>query len=412
MSDSKTKVLVNNTIMMYIMSITKLVVPLISLPYLARVLSVDCFGSISFVKSIVSYLQIFIEFGFLFSATKEIINLVKNKKDSSKEIGNTIYAQLLLGLISLVIMFVFSCFMNILDGYMLFAMLSVIPNILAIFLFEYVFKAYEQMGKVATRYVVMKVFALILTLLFVKSDNDIILIPIFEIISTTIAVFMAIFQMHKLKCGFNFKEIKYVTIAIKKSFPYFISTIATTAFSALATIFIGIFLTASDVAFWSVTMQILAGIHALYHPIINSSFPVLVKNNSLKLVHKIIMIYMPLILLGCAIIILLGDWLVCLLFTDEYLNSAFILKILIPVIIASFPSMLYGWVCLASINKERINVLITIIGLIIQILGFGLVLILNKISLMGVTVIFVIVEIIVAILRVCFVYKNKSKFKF
>ena len=58
----QSKTLVNNTIMMYLMTIAKLVVPLISLPYLTRVLSVDCYGTVSFVKSLMSYFQIFIDF--------------------------------------------------------------------------------------------------------------------------------------------------------------------------------------------------------------------------------------------------------------------------------------------------------------------------------------------------------------
>ena len=191
MEKVKTKVLVNNTIMMYILSIAKLIIPLVSLPYLTRVLTIDCYGSISFVKSLIGYMQILIDFGFLLSATKDIINFMKKEESPKKVIGDTIYAQLLLCLLAVVIMVVCCFSFDILSGYELYALLSLIPVILSIFLFEYVFKAYEQMGKIAIKYIVMKTIALILTLIFVKSDADIYLIPIFDIIASLIAVVMA-----------------------------------------------------------------------------------------------------------------------------------------------------------------------------------------------------------------------------
>ncbi len=73
------KKLVLNTIYMYILSFAKLVIPLISLPYLTKVLSVECVGSVSFIKSIISYAQIMIDFGFLLSSTKDIVGLIRNK---------------------------------------------------------------------------------------------------------------------------------------------------------------------------------------------------------------------------------------------------------------------------------------------------------------------------------------------
>lgn len=77
MADKTTKRLVGNTVMLYLMTIAKIVIPLISLPYLTRVLSVDCYGSVSFVKSLVAYLQILIDFGFCFLLRKKLFVLIK-----------------------------------------------------------------------------------------------------------------------------------------------------------------------------------------------------------------------------------------------------------------------------------------------------------------------------------------------
>ena len=65
--------ILKNIIMLYGLSIAKIVFPLLTLPYLTRVLSVDTYGVVSYVKTIMTYMQIFVDFGFILSGTKDII---------------------------------------------------------------------------------------------------------------------------------------------------------------------------------------------------------------------------------------------------------------------------------------------------------------------------------------------------
>ncbi len=409
----KNKVLLGNTIMMYILSIAKLVIPLVSLPYLTRVLSVDCYGSVSFVKSIITYLQIIVDFGFLLSGTKDLIKTLDNKEETSKKIGNTLYAQLLLCLLSIVIMLICVLCFDILKGYELYAILSLVTVILTVFLFEYVFKAYEQMGKIAIRYVLMKVVALILTLIFVKGDKDIYLIPIFDIISSIIAIIMVVFQIKKLgvKCEFSFRRIKEALNSLKDSFIYFISNAATTAFTALNTLIIGFALTKSDIAYWSVTMQLVGVVQTLYNPIISSVFPTMVKEKDLKIIHKIMLIYMPVILIGCICIMLFGDWAIGLVFTEKYLMSSTLLKYLIPLLILSFPAMLYGWPCLGAIDKQKATSFSTIVSSLVQVCGLILLLIIDQFTLLNICIVRCVTELCLCSIRMFIVYKNKNLFE-
>lgn len=412
MSGSDKKILLNNTIMMYLLSIAKLVIPLISLPYLTNILTKDCYGSIAFVKSIITYMQILVDFGFLLSATKDIVLLIKYGKKPNKEIGNTLYAQLILCIIAVIAMLVCCFCFDILRGYELYSFLSLLTVLLSVFLFEYVFKAYEQMGKIAIRYVLMKVLALVLTLIFVKNDGDIYLIPVFDIISSLIAVILVIFQLKKLnvKIDFSIKRIKEGWVSLRKSFVYFISNFASTAFSALNTLIIGIYLSKSDVADWSVALQIVSAVHALYTPIINSVFPTMVRTRNLKTIHKIMALYMPLILVGCVAVWFLGDWGVNLVFGEEYINTAKILKILIPLLIFSFPAMLYGWPCLGAINKQKMNTISTIIGACVQTFGVICLILFGWFNIFTVSIVRSITEFVLCAMRVGVVYKNKKLF--
>ena len=63
--------LASNTIMLYIMQISGYIFPLFTFPYLARTLSPEYYGMMTFVTSTMVYFQMLIDFGFILSATKE-----------------------------------------------------------------------------------------------------------------------------------------------------------------------------------------------------------------------------------------------------------------------------------------------------------------------------------------------------
>jgi PST family polysaccharide transporter len=412
MDKERKRVLINNTIMMYVLSFAKLIIPLFSLPYLTRVLSVDCYGGISFIKSIMAFVQIIIDFGFMLSATKDLINLIKKDGDVNRQIGNILYAQLILSGIALVVIITLSFTLDILDGLEVFAILSCVSVILTVFLFEYVFKAYEQMGKISIRFIVMKLIAFIFTIIFIKNDSHVILIPIFDIIASIVAIVMVVFQMKGLgvKCDFKFGRIKEALSILKTSFVYFLSDFSTTIFNSLYAILIGLFLTKSDVAYWTLAMQMLNAVHVLYNPIINSVYPEMIKNKNLTIIHKIVLFYIPLIIIGCVLVYFLSDWLISWLFTENYLKSATLFKMLIPVLIISFPSMLYGWPCLVSIGKEKVQTITIVLGIVVQLVGISILLFINCFELQNLIIIRCAAELIVCLSRLIVVYKNKRLF--
>jgi PST family polysaccharide transporter len=357
-------------------------------------------------------MQIIVDFGFMLSATKDIIRAKKSKLKVSLVIGNTLYAQFVLSGAVIVLTIIIVTIMDMLDGYLWFALLSIIPVILSIFLFEYVFKAYEQMGKITTRFVAMKVISLVLTILFVKSDNNIILIPLFDIIGMIVSIIMVNFQMKKLgvKCNFVFNGIRVLWKTISGSFRYFISNFISTIFGLVSTITIGIVLGKADVAYWTLSMQLLAGVHALYNPIINSIYPEMIKTKNLKLVHNVLRIYIPLILVGCVLVWFLSDEVVKIAFTEKYMTSATLFKYLIPVLVASFISFLYGWPCLGAIEKVGLHMITEVVGIVIQLLGLAILVLTHNFQLINIVYIRCIAEIVICISRVIIVYRFKKSF--
>ena len=94
--DKKSKLIIKNTSMLLLLNIAKLIFPFVTLPYLTRVLSTEGYGIVSYVKAVMSYMQVIIDFGFMLSATKQIVEVKNNKEEIGKIVGTNIAAKILL----------------------------------------------------------------------------------------------------------------------------------------------------------------------------------------------------------------------------------------------------------------------------------------------------------------------------
>ena len=106
-------------------------------------------------------------------------------------------------------------------------------------------------------FVSMKTFSTILTFVFVRGDADIMWIPILDMLSSVVAILITLFFIFfKLKLKIKIVSISLSFKMLKESSFYFISNMATTAFGALNTLLIGIFIyDKAEIAYWSVCCE-------------------------------------------------------------------------------------------------------------------------------------------------------------
>ena len=127
-----TKIL-NNAMMLMIFNIAKIIFPFITLPYLTRILSTDTYGTVTYAKTVMNYMQIFVDFGFVLSATKDIVKCGEDKNIMGKVLGDTMIARVVLGLLGFVIVFILSLALPILRENVLYTMISYVAVFLSIF---------------------------------------------------------------------------------------------------------------------------------------------------------------------------------------------------------------------------------------------------------------------------------------
>ena len=267
------------------------------------------------------------------------------------------------------------------------------------------------MEAIALRFVVMRGVATALTFVLIHSDRDVLLIPLLDTLGTLIAALMVLPQLRRLGLHVRLSHDRRAAWSmLKDSAVYFASNVASTSFSALNTLLLGIILTTQEVAYWGVCIQAVAAVQALYTPITDSLYPVMVRERRFSRIVKAVRLFLPLVLAGCAAAYFLADFGIVLMGGQAYAPAARIFRYLIPVLFFSFFALLFGWPTLGAIDCNAETSRSTVYALSFQVLGLLALLWTGCYSLVAVALLRSATEVVLCGIRMLYIRKNIHAF--
>lgn len=406
----KQKNVLKNIIMLYGMSIAKIVFPLLTLPYLTRVLSVESYGVVSYVKAVMQYMQLAVDFGFMLSGTRDIVNAKNDHEKLEKEVGDILLARIILAVVAFIAllgMIAMIPFLRVNAGYTLLAFATVF---LSVFLLDYFFRGIEKMQVITLRFVTMRGIATAMTFVFVHSDKDILFVPLLDAIGSLVAVILVFVELKKENIAIRFSGVKTALKKLKASFVCFASDMATTAFGALNTLLIGAFLPATDVAFWSVCMQLIGAVQTMYTPIADGIYPEMIKTKSWKFIKRLLMIFMPIVFAGSAFSIAVAPYVLQIVGGEQYVAATSLFRALVPVLIFSFPGIVLGWPTLGALDKAAQVTKTTILSAVVQVASLLLLIATGRFTVMWIAIFRCVTEFVLMTSRGWYCWKYRKEF--
>ena len=166
---SEKKSLKKNYIYNLSYQILVIIAPIITTPYLSRVLNADGIGVVSFAESIVSYFILFAALGVGTYGQREISYYQDDRTKRSVVFWNTFIFK---AITSSIVLIVYLILYKVLFKTNIYFILSV--NILAVFIdITWFFQGLEEFGKIVFRNFIFKLLNIFFIFTFIKTKNDI-----------------------------------------------------------------------------------------------------------------------------------------------------------------------------------------------------------------------------------------------
>ena len=159
-----------NYIYNLIYQVLLLITPLVTTPYLSRVLGADGVGTVSFAESIVSYFALFATLGITTYGQREISYVQDDKIIRTHVFWETKILQVITSLISIFIYIPFSLLQERRHIYLVltFNLIAVMVDVV------WLFQGMEEFGKIVLRNIFFKIISIIYIFIAVNTKDDII----------------------------------------------------------------------------------------------------------------------------------------------------------------------------------------------------------------------------------------------
>ncbi len=167
----KGKKLKPNFIYNFISQILTLVVPLITAPYLARVLHEEGNGQISFCGSIITFFVLFANLGLSIYGQREIAKCF-SREEKQKVFWEIVLLRICLTTLSLLVFFIVFFTIGYGETYNQIILLLSIQILSCAFDVQFLFQGEEDFKTIAIRSIVLRTVCLICIFVFVRTEND------------------------------------------------------------------------------------------------------------------------------------------------------------------------------------------------------------------------------------------------
>ena len=354
------KTLFSNTLMLYIMQISAYVFPLITFPWLTRALGPEKYGVMNVANAIIVYFQLFVDFGFLLSATRECSIHRDDKSKLQNIVSSVVQAKLIISLVGLAVMLLLTCFIGEFRNNAFYLILAYLSVFFSVFVPDYLFRGVEKMHTITYRSIISRALYTALVILFVRMPEDYLLVPIFNAASNLfIVVWSWALVVKKFKIKYKVVSFKETFKAMKQSSIFFASRIASTVYSASNVFILGmVFGTNSpDMGQFTAANNLVTNGRSMFSPIADSLYPYMVQKKNYKLVKIIMLIAAPVIVAGTAILFIFADWFIELFCGAEYLvgnpNAVDVFRAMTPMFLITLPIYILGFPVLGAMNMMK-----------------------------------------------------------
>lgn len=371
MKDKSIKI---NMILNGIKGILGVIFPLITFPYISKILGTENIGKYNFANSIISYFVLLAALGINTYAIREGARLREDKEKLNKFIKEVFTINIISTIISYSLLFILILIVPKFKGYSTLIGILSLQIIFQIIGIEWIYSIYEDYKYITIRSIAFQIISLALLFICVHSETDLYIYAIITVISS---VGSNIFNfIHSKKyCKISITKSINLKEHMKPILILFATTITITIYVNSDITILGFLTNDHNVGIYSVSTKIYAIIKNLLASVVIVSIPrfsaLLSQNkeeefkNTAEDIYKTLLTIVIPAIVG---IILLRNEIILIISDITYIEAISSLALLSIAIFFSLGAYFWGQAMLVPLKQEKKVLKITIVSAIVNII--------------------------------------------
>ena len=353
-----------------LLQIAGYVFPLITMPYLARVIGANGFGKIAFASAIVIWVQTISDWGFNMTAIRDVAQNRDNKEKVSRIFSNVLWAR---------------CLLTIFSGLLLLLAVSIIPYfrsnadiIWITFLLvpgyilfpDWFFQAIEKMKYTTIFNLLLKLIFTVAVFIFIRDREDYLIQPLLTTIGYLVCGIGALYLI-LWKWGYTLYRPQWNDIlkTIKESTDVFFNNLMPNLYNSFSVMMLGFFGGATANGVYDGGSKFPTIFYNFQSVLSRAFYPFLSRRPDKHSFYAKLNLCTA--LFGAIILIVISPWIIRIMLGEEFEKSVIVMQILSLSVIFLAMSYTYGTNYLIIHHKEKplrnLTFVSSIIGMCISI---------------------------------------------
>ncbi|MBF0715765.1 flippase [Gemella palaticanis] len=387
-----------------LLTISSIIFPLITFPYVSRILQAEGVGKVSFATSIVTYFLIFSQLGIPTYGIRACAKVRDDKDKLTKTVQELIFINIIMTIIAYIVFFtLFFTVERINNDSKLFLIMSssLLFNVIGM---EWLYKSLEQYTYITIRSLIFKVIGIFLMFIFVNNAEDYAIYGAITIFAVSASNILNLFNSRKFIYINKFYQNYNISKHLKAIFIFFALSAATTIYTNMDNVILGFLKDDSAVGYYNTAVRI----KMLLLSIVTSLGAVLLprlsyyveQGNDTEFIKLISKSFQFILFMSTSItvyFVIFAKESIYLLAGSNFENSILIMQIIMPTVIFIGFTNLFGIQILVPLGKEKIVLYSVISGSIVSLL-LNFILIPNY-SFIGAAIANLLAELVVLIIQ-------------
>ncbi len=402
--------LLKNTAMLSILQLSTYVLALVAVPYETRVLGPEVYGILGAATAIMVYFQLVIDFGFMLSATEEVASHRDDKARLRRILTCVTISKLVLAAVSCLVLLLLCRVIGAWEGrtglFLLFFLSTVCTSLMP----DYMYRGLEKMTAITIRTVAIRAFFTVAIFFVLKGPEDLWVIPVLNIIGNGVAMLLAYVDLAK-RFGLTFAPVEGRELAenLKRSAGFFLSRIATTAYTSLNTVILDMIAAGGGATgYYTAADKLITTGRNVLSPISDSLYPYMARHRDFKLVRKVLLALVPSITLFCAVCFIWAEPICKFFLGEEFGPAGQVLRAMLPVGVITLPNYVLGFPTLGAMGLSKYANYSVIFGSVLHVCNLLILYFTGNMNMITLAVLVSVAECAILVFRVVAILRHRD----